>query len=71
VIVGKQLADRTAQRILIEIARAGDIEACGAKRFGDQPGIVGGSRLSARLVFAVADDEFSWRARSRASRRAR
>ena len=53
----EKLADRPAQRVLVEVARARDVEARGTQALGDQAGIVGGGRLLAGLVLAVADDE--------------
>ena len=52
-----EIAQRAAQRILIEIARAGDVEARGLERLRDQPGVVGGSGKRAALIRRIADHQ--------------
>ena len=52
-----EVAERAAQRILIEIARAGDVEAGGLERLRDQPGIIGGRGERTALIGGVADDK--------------
>ena len=47
--LAKELAERFAQRRLIEVPRAGDGETCGLKRVGDQASIVGRSSQACRF----------------------
>ena len=58
---GRELIDkfakRFAQRRLIEVARAGDGEACGLQGIGDEAGVIGRRRQLRRLVFVVADHQ--------------
>ena len=58
---GRHLADEFTkgfpQRRLIEIARAGDGEAGGLQRVGDQTGVVGGGGKFRGSVFVVADHQ--------------
>ena len=58
---GRHLADEFPegfpQRRLIEIARAGDREAGGLQRVGDEAGVVGGGGKFRRFVFVVADHQ--------------
>ncbi len=46
-----------AQRILIEVSGADDIEARRLERLGDEPGIVGRGGEGRGLIGGVADDE--------------
>jgi hypothetical protein len=58
---GRELIDkfakRFAQRRLIEVARAGDGEACGLQGIGDEACVIGRRRQLRRLVFVVADHQ--------------
>ena len=53
----QEFAQGATQRILVEIARADDIEAGCLQGLCDQAGIIGGCRQRAGPIGGIADDE--------------
>jgi hypothetical protein len=65
----QKIAEGAAQRVLIEIARAGDVETCRLERLRDQAGVVGRRIQCCCLIPGIADDERDALFRARGARR--
>jgi hypothetical protein len=63
--IQNRIAGLKAQRVLIEVAGAGDVEASAAQGLRHKTRIIGRGRQGRALIAVIADDEsesrFSWR----------